>query len=236
MSFRQFGGIRRLPVNENVRSISLVSNNATIKNNLDICGNINMKGSFLDNISFTKDISVTGKLSTNDGIASGEYSVALGDHTEASGNYSTAMGFETKAIGNNSTTMGAMTIANGVNSFAIGVNTEAIGNSSVSMGAGTKSQNESSLTIGRFNDANSSEDTNDNYAFVIGNGEDENSLSDAVTIAFDGTTTIGGDLIVKGTILNYDDTGDSSTATTSLFTDSLRVPNITELKRVQTLT
>ena len=40
-------------------------------------------------------------------VPSGDYSIALGDETEAIGNYSTAMGYQTKAIGGNATAMGS---------------------------------------------------------------------------------------------------------------------------------
>jgi hypothetical protein len=37
----------------------------------------------------------------------------------------------------------------------------------------------------------------DNTAFVIGNGADANNRSDALTVLFDGTTTIAGDLSIN---------------------------------------
>ena len=96
-----------------------------------------------------------------------------------------------------------MTRADGVNSLAIGVNTIATGDSSVAMGYGTKSQAISSVTIGHYNKANSSESTDENYAFVIGNGTGSSDTlrKDAFTVKFDGETNIHGKTIIAGDLV-----------------------------------
>ena len=108
----------------------------------------------------------------------------------ASGPVSIAMGFFTNAAGNSSTSMGNGTSANGDNSTAIGINTVASGYATVTMGA--------------FNTIDFGADPSafkmSNRALVIGNGTSSGSKSDALTILFDGTTTIAGDLTVNSDV------------------------------------
>ena len=109
--------------------------------------------------------------------------------TTASGNYSTAMGLSTTASGSTSTAMGSYTKASGSRSTAMGYSTTA--------------SDYGSLVIGQYNSSGSSV-TNiatsfntENTAFVIGNGTANDSRSDALTVLFDGTTTIAGDLSIN---------------------------------------
>jgi hypothetical protein len=59
------------------------------------------------------------------------------------------------------------------------------------------------LAVGHFNllgsavTASGTEFNSSNTAFVIGNGTNENNRSDALTVLFDGTTTIAGDLSIN---------------------------------------
>ncbi len=67
------------------------------------------------------------------------------------------------------------------------------GNNTIAVGFGT-------VAIGHFNSDNSSSGIsyfNDNSAFVIGNGTGTEDRSNALTVLFDGTTTIAGDLTVN---------------------------------------
>jgi cell division protein ZapA (FtsZ GTPase activity inhibitor) len=85
----------------------------------------------------------------------------------------------------------------------MGQHTFASGELSTALGYYTKSSDRTSLVIGEYNLAgstvtNSATDFSlENTAFVIGNGTDENNRSDALTVLFDGTTTIAGDLNVN---------------------------------------
>ena len=126
--------------------------------------------------------------------ASGQYSTAMGHRTEASGQYSTAMGYFSNASASQSTAMGNYTIASGYNSTAMGHHTE--------------SSDRGSLVIGQYNLLGSTvtnsatEFSTENTAFVIGNGFYDGSngqitRSDALTVLFDGTTTIAGDLSIN---------------------------------------
>jgi hypothetical protein len=113
----------------------------------------------------------------------------MGYYTTASGDFSTASGEGTTASGWYSTAMGAGTTANGMFSSA--------------MGYGTIASDRVSLIIGQYNllgstVTNSATDFSlENTAFVIGNGTNSANRSDALTVLFDGTTTIAGDLSIN---------------------------------------
>ena len=132
--------------------------------------------------------------------ASGDRSTASGSGTTASGVYSTAMGLGTTASGVGSTAMGGFTTAIGAGSTAIGNNTRANGYGSTAMGFFSKASDRSSLVVGEYNLLGSTVTNSatvfslENTAFVIGNGADSDNRSDALTVLFDGTTTIAGDL------------------------------------------
>ncbi len=135
--------------------------------------------------------------------ASGAASTAMGDDTTASGYASTAMGDDTTASGDYSTAMGDDTTASGHWSTAIGFGTTASGSRSTAMGYSTEASDYASLVIGQHNLLGSTvtnsatEFSTDNTAFVIGNGANTDNRSDALTVLFDGTTTIAGDLSIN---------------------------------------
>ena len=135
--------------------------------------------------------------------ASGDYSTAMGRETTASGTASTAMGDFTTASGSASTAMGDSTIASGIASTAMGGYTSASGKYSTAMGNSTTASDYASLVIGQYNLLGSTftnsatEFSTENTAFVIGNGTANYSRSDALTVLFDGTTTIAGDLSIN---------------------------------------
>jgi hypothetical protein len=137
-----------------------------------------------------------------DGVfASGAYSTAMGAGSNAIAFVSTAMGLASKASGNISTAMGYQTEASGDSSTAMGSFTIASGNYSTAMGYQTIASDYGSLVIGQHNSSGSSSTSADSFdqsntAFVIGNGT-ENQRRDALTVLFDGTTTIAGDLSIN---------------------------------------
>jgi hypothetical protein len=150
-----------------------------------------------------RNTTASGDNSTSMGhatTATGDNSTAMGHNTQASGSESTAMGHLTHAEAVYSTAMGNQTIATGWASTTMGTNTEANGFGSSSMGVYTKASDYGSLAVGHFNllgsavTASGAEFNSSNTAFVIGNGTNENNRSDALTVLFDGTTTIAGDL------------------------------------------
>ena len=147
-----------------------------------------------------------GNVSTSMGevtLAKGTASTAMGRGTKANGNYSTTMGYGAIAEGNSSTAMGIETGASGTASTAMGQSTKASGYASTTMGYSTIASDTSSLVIGEYNLLGSTvtnsatEFSTENTAFVIGNGTANESRSDALTVLFDGTTTIAGDLSIN---------------------------------------
>ena len=157
-------------------------------------------------IAWGIDTKASGQSSTAIGdstTASESNSTAMGNTTTASGEASTAMGYGTIAQGHYSTTMGYETTATNFHSTAMGRKTTASGINSTAMGYYTTASDRSSLVIGEYNSLGSTVTNSatqfslENTAFVIGNGADGNSRSDALTVLFDGTTTIAGDLNVN---------------------------------------
>ncbi|MEO6540688.1 MAG: tail fiber domain-containing protein, partial [Ferruginibacter sp.] len=80
--------------------------------------------------------------------ASGDYSTALGNVTQAQGANSTALGYKTKAIGIKSAAFGDSTIASGDNATALGYHTLASDDYSTAMGGYTTASGASSTAIG----------------------------------------------------------------------------------------
>ena len=157
-------------------------------------------------IAIGKSTTASGYASTAMGqnsTASGDSSTTMGTYTTASEYNSTAMGYFTTASGNASTAMGYSSDASGGGSTSMGAYTTASGSGSTSMGAYTTASDFGSLVIGHYNLLGSTVTNSDtqfsteNTAFVIGNGADADNRSDALTVLFDGTTTIAGDLSIN---------------------------------------
>ena len=153
--------------------------------------------------------------------ASGDGTLATGRDSKAIGDWSTAMGYKSEANGNQSFAIGHLTIANGVTSTAMGYWTEANGDYSTSTGGGTKANgvystamgygsyasDYSSLVIGHWNLSGSTVTgsatavNSANTLFVIGNGSQSWSKSDAFKVMANGDTTVSNDLTVGGDIV-----------------------------------
>ena len=123
--------------------------------------------------------------------ATGSYSLASGYQTTASGSNSLASGYQTTASGTYSTAMGFYATASGYISTAIGKAT-ASDYGSFAMGQYNKAL--STLTEG----GNRTTYSENNTAFVIGNGTGINNKSDAFKVMFNGDATIGNNLNVNG--------------------------------------
>jgi hypothetical protein len=134
--------------------------------------------------------------------ATGFYSLATGNETLASESSSTAMGYKSKATGIYSLAAGNETLASGPSSFALGNISKARGSNSVALGIGINANSFSEIAIGSFNtNPTAIDSTSFNVAdrlFVIGNGTDVNTLSDAVVVLKNGDTTINGILNAGG--------------------------------------
>ncbi len=128
--------------------------------------------------------------------ALGNLSHAEGGSTTASGNLSHAEGGGTTASGDSSHAEGANTTASGINSHAEGGGTTASGMDSHAEGGGCRADGADSHAEGTVTIASSAsqhvqgkyniEDSNDKYAFIIGNGTDNNNRSNAFAVDWDG--------------------------------------------------
>lgn len=96
------------------------------------------------NISTADDAMAVNRNNT----ASGNYSFAAGELTEASAAQAAAFGYDTTASGGASFATGALTTASGSNSFTAGSTGTASGTDSVAFGFGTTASGNQSLAIG----------------------------------------------------------------------------------------
>lgn len=136
----------------------------------------------------------------NGSMAEGVGSHAEGITTAASGAYSHSEGLTTEASGDYSHTEGVMTIASGSCSHAGGTSSEANGENSFAHGTGVKAVNDDSVAFGRY----SFDDGSGNMAFVIGNGEDESGLSNAMYVNWDGSAEFASTVKVADPVDAYD--------------------------------
>lgn len=142
----------------------------------------------------------SGQMSTAMGHntnAYGESSTAMGRNTTASGDYSTAIGYYTTASQNISTAMGYGSEATGYYSTATGRATIAAGESSVAMGYLVHSNAYCGLAIGVYNNpivTPQSSATSTTPLFIIGNGNDGASRSNAMVVRKDGRVGLGTDI------------------------------------------
>jgi len=120
--------------------------------------------------------------------ASGQYSHAENTRTTASGYGSHAEGGGTTASGDNSHAEGGGTTASGYGSHAEGGGTTASGVASHAEGLGTKASSEGQHVQGKYN----FEDTNDTYAFIIGNGMSDIARHNAFAIDWNGLIYVNG--------------------------------------------
>ena len=136
----------------------------------------------------------------NNTSATAPYSMALGNNTLASGSYSTALTTNSKASGLASAAMGHLSEARGNYALAMGYMVEAPGNYSSATGMGTISQQLGSSVTGRYNIAKGdSLNYNTSYpVFIVGNGTDELTRSNALEIYPDGTSKFWGETMILG--------------------------------------
>jgi hypothetical protein len=168
-------------------------------------------------VKMLADLATTadGNTYRNSTVASGDYSVALGRHTEASevgstalGDYTVASGEGSFAVGHGISTKattasakgsiagGNSTTSSGEGSVAFGNNTLASQKGAVALGTDTTTSAENQVVIGKYN-------TDDaEAAFIIGNGED-GANKNVFTVAKTGALAAEGSLSIKGDITAY---------------------------------
>jgi hypothetical protein len=115
-------------------------------------------------------------------VAYGYCSHAEGQESEAGGDFSHAEGYRTTASGDFSHAEGSGTTASGYAAHAEGSGTTASGDFSHAEGYGTKASSANQHAQGEYNVA----DSNDKYAFIIGNGTANNARSNAFAIDWNG--------------------------------------------------
>lgn len=153
----------------------------------------------------------TGSASHAEGYmtkATANWSHSEGGNTEANGRASHAEGWYAHADGQFSHAEGSNTVAAGANSHAEGSGSDANGTASHAEGLNTIASGNYQHTAGK----NNVEDTENKYAYIIGNGESSDARSNAHTVDWSGNGWFQGDIKVGGT--GQDDTSAKTLATT----------------------
>lgn len=181
-----------------------------------------------ENPSGTGSFSLNRKEGTEIGensIAMGEESNASGDESVAIGSYASANGYEsiaiggsnrgnyTLAIGNYAKAYGDRSVAVGTSStagdasrnfetVAVGCDVWAYGGGSVGIGRQLRIKVKDQTVIGMWNKqeepADPSKPERGKYAFIFGNGSDEDNRSNAFTIDWNGNAWFQGEVYVGG--------------------------------------
>jgi len=128
--------------------------------------------------------------------AGGSASTSMGQNTTANGEVSTAMGQSTTASAFASTAMGLSTTAGGMASTAIGYNASASGLASTAIGQDVIAPSYGETVLGLFNTRYTpiaaTSFNSDDRLFVIGNGLNDGTRSNAVTVLKNGNISIKG--------------------------------------------
>lgn len=127
--------------------------------------------------------------------ASGSASHAEGQSAVASGDLSHAEGFQTLAEGYASHAGGFASSATGLYSRAAGRSATSAGTASFATGYGVVADQENGTAVGQFNALQT-----DGALFIVGNGADTNTRSNAFEVHSDGHAVIHGDALVEGTV------------------------------------
>lgn len=127
-------------------------------------------------------------------LAKGQASHVEGKDTLALGNYSHAEGYQTQAEEIGSHAEGGLTEASGNYSHAEGYGTKASGNYSHAGGYRTIASNDAQTAIGKYN----IKDDSGTYLFIVGNGTDTSTRSNAFTIDKDGNVKLKGNIYANG--------------------------------------
>jgi len=128
-------------------------------------------------------------------LAPGNNGICIGNSTQAAGTLSIAMGTNTAATAIFSTAIGKNTLASGENTTAVGHYTMASGTNATSFGTYTKAKGYSSTVIGMYNDSiltsNQTVVTPTTPLFIIGNGDNISSRTNAMVVQKNGNVGFG---------------------------------------------
>ncbi|MCX6320101.1 MAG: tail fiber domain-containing protein [Bacteroidetes bacterium] len=142
----------------------------------------------------------------NTSTASGGNAIAIGDIAEASGNNSMALGFNTTASGISSTAMGQFTTASGDRSTSIGSGVTASGDNAIAMGTNLEARGYSGTVVGVYNSpilfGPQSAVSSATPLFIVGNGDNNSTLHNALVVLKSGNVGIGSDIPSENLVLN----------------------------------
>ena len=137
-----------------------------------------------------------GKYSFASGVntlAQGNASVSMGHYNKSIGYYATSFGAYSFAFGDYSTALGNHGHAEGWSSFAIGSHSSAMGATSAVLGTHSIANGYSSTVVGMYNDpvvAVQNAVSTTIPLFIVGNGDDDTTRSNALSIYKDGKMNI----------------------------------------------
>ncbi len=134
-------------------------------------------------------------------INTGNFSVVMGRGSIAQGTAATAFGSYNQVGGENAFAAGFRNLASRYSSIAIGSENSVSGFYAVGIGRGTQSTSYGQHTIGLFsefvNGSNAAHIATDPL-FLIGNGTDDSTRSNALVMLKNGNTTLNGQLTIDG--------------------------------------
>lgn len=127
-------------------------------------------------------------------LALHEAAMAVGEETESTGSGALAAGYQSKAKGTASVAMNYQTTANAPYSAAFGQSTRTAGNVSSAFGLGNVAKGFASTVVGLYNDSLLTVDqaavTSTTPLFVVGNGNGNNTRSNALVVYKNGDTEL----------------------------------------------
>lgn len=145
-----------------------------------------------------------------DSIASGISSVAFGEANDATGDYSTVLGYNSTASGTISTSIGFNNQSTGLGSLSLGYESTSVGWYSIAAGYYAHAGSFHEISLGRYPESVSGSPSvfaGTDVLFEIGNGVDNASRSNALTILKNGRLGVGTSTPVSAIHLMLDSAG-----------------------------
>lgn len=184
--------------------------------------------------TITTDIDTLATKAEIAGLASEQYvnnQIAAIPEVDLSGHYVTAGQISTEQLGQNATAEGLDTNACGDNSHAEGNNTVAQGDNSHAEGLGTIATADTQHVQGKYN----VDDKDCRFAHIVGNGESNETRSNAHTLDWQGNAwfagnvfandSLGGNYVYCNSLIAHNDVINISSATVNLSSDTVNANN-----------